>query len=117
VGGTTYAGGGKVPVENGGAVGDGSSCGHWRESVLGPELMTPILMAGSPNPLSIVTIQALADEGYAVNPEAADVYVLPAPAPVGAAPAVDGVHLRLDDDILQMPRYTVGPGGRIERTR
>jgi len=117
VGGTTYAGGGKVPVENTGAVGDGRNCGHWRESVLGPELMTPILMAGSSNPLSIVTIQALADEGYVVNPDAADVYALPAPAPVGAAPARDGVRLRLDDDILQMPRYAVGPGGRIERTR
>jgi len=117
VGGTTYAGGAKVPVEDTGAPGDGGNCGHWRESVLGPELMTPILLAGSPNPLSIVTIESLADQGYVVNRGAADVYALPAPAPVGAAPAQDGVRLRLDDDILQTPRYRVGPGGRVERTR
>jgi hypothetical protein len=117
VGGTAYAAGGKVPLENTGAAGDGRNCGHWRESVLGPELMTPILLAGSPNPLSIVTVQALADEGYVVNPAAADVYVLPAPAPAGAAAARDGLGLRLDDDILQTPRYRVDPDGRVERMR
>lgn len=64
-----------VPVENIG--GDGTADSHWRESLFGNELMTGYLNAGA-NPLSRVTIGALADLGYGVDLAAADSYSLSA---------------------------------------
>lgn len=60
-----------VPVENTG--GPGTRGGHWRESVFDHELMTGWLDRGT-NPLSRMTLGALADLGYAVNFDAADEY-------------------------------------------
>ena len=114
-GGSTYTLGGKVPVENGGSPGDGSNCSHWRESVMGRELMTPVLDGGGANPLSRITIASLADEGYMVNPGAADGYSLPASAPAGVVEGREGPRLWLGDDILPTPRYLVHPDGRIEQ--
>ena len=65
-----------VPVENKG--GPGTRDGHWRESVLGAELMTGFLGA-APNPVSRVTIAAMQDMGYEVNFDAADAFALPSP--------------------------------------
>lgn len=76
-GGTGYASG-KVPVANVG--GAGRADGHWRESVLGHELMTPILTVGQAQPLSAITIQSLADLGYGVDVSRAESYTLPRPA-------------------------------------
>ena len=73
VGGTTYTGGAKVPVENFG--GAGTADAHWRESVFDNELMTGFINAGV-NPLSRVTVASLADLGYTVNLAAADPYTL-----------------------------------------
>ncbi|HLL82553.1 MAG TPA: leishmanolysin-related zinc metalloendopeptidase, partial [Longimicrobium sp.] len=56
IGGSSYTGGAKVPVENTG--GAGTQNGHWRESVLRNELMTGFLNAG-PNPLSVLTVRSL----------------------------------------------------------
>ncbi len=47
-GATGYALGSKVPVENNASAGSADS--HWRESVMGPELMTPNLNSGRINP-------------------------------------------------------------------
>ena len=58
-----------VPIENTGGV--GTKDGHWRATVFGHELMTGTLHNGG-NPMSLVTIEALADFGYTVVPEAAD---------------------------------------------
>jgi hypothetical protein len=63
-----------VPLEN--QFGVGSRDSHWRESVLGRELMTSRLDRGVPNPLSILTVGAMADIGYKVNPAAADSFEL-----------------------------------------
>lgn len=49
--------------------------GHWDEDYLGNELMTPFADEGR-NPLSRVTLGALADLGYTVNYGRADSYVL-----------------------------------------
>lgn len=59
-----------VPVENSG--GPGTQDGHWRESILGRELMTGYLNYGGPNPLSMITLASLGDLGYKVNMYAAD---------------------------------------------
>ena len=69
--------GGKVPVANVG--GAGSADSHWRESVLGHELMTPVLTVGQPQPLSAITIQSLADLGYGVDASHAESFSLPRP--------------------------------------
>ena len=82
VGGTGYAGAG-VPVENTG--GPEFANDHWRESVFGEELMTAVLTSTTP-PLSLVTIESLADIGYGVDLTQADEYTLPTPG----TPAVAG---------------------------
>lgn len=61
-----------VPVENTGGVGTRDS--HWRESVFDNELMTGWIDLGRDNPLSRITAASLADLGYVVNLNAADVY-------------------------------------------
>ncbi len=61
-----------VPVANTG--GPGTRDAHWREAHMGRELMTGFLNAGVSNPLSAITVGALADLGYSVNTGAADAY-------------------------------------------
>ena len=72
-----------VPVEN--AVeryGPGALDLHWRESVLGTELMTTVLDAADA-PVSAVTLASLADLGYQVDLGMAETYALP---PSGETP-------------------------------
>ncbi|MBI2736184.1 MAG: hypothetical protein HYX38_06485 [Rhodospirillales bacterium] len=64
-----------VPLETSG--GDGTAGAHWADSVFGNELMTGFI-SGSVNPLSILTIGALKDLGYAVDYGKADSYTMPA---------------------------------------
>ncbi|WP_439623339.1 pre-peptidase C-terminal domain-containing protein [Gemmata sp.] len=65
--------GASVPLEPFGGLGtDGS---HFSEDLFVTELMTGFLDPGVLNPLSIVTVGAMADLGYAVNFGAADPYV------------------------------------------
>lgn len=61
-----------LPVENTGA--QGTRDAHWRESVFSNELMTGYLNPGPENPLSVITVDSLADLGYVVNPDKADAY-------------------------------------------
>ena len=63
-----------VPVENQG--GAGTARGHWRESVFATELMTGFVGPAG-NPLSRLTVGGLQDQGYEVDYEGADPYVLP----------------------------------------
>jgi hypothetical protein len=64
-----------VPVENVGGLGSRDS--HWRESMLGTELMTS-RVGGPGNALSRLTVAALSDMGYEIDFEAADPFALPA---------------------------------------
>lgn len=95
-----------VPVENTG--GGGTRDSHWRETTFGNELMTGWVNA-APNPLSIVTVRSLADQGYTVNPAAADAYALPSPAPL-RAPGVEHEH---PWEILRGPIGAIGPDGVV----
>jgi hypothetical protein len=112
IGGSAYAAGQKVPVENReGGIGTRDS--HWRLAVMENELMTGFLTAGS-SPLSRVTIASLEDLGYEVDEQAADAFSIgPFPSP----PRVDSrvVPVPLVDDVLVGPIYEVGPDGRIRR--
>ena len=70
---------GNVPVENTGVVAGGTRDVHWRETTFRTELMTGFVSAaGTPNPLSRITIASLADIGYQVNLGVADTYTVPA---------------------------------------
>lgn len=109
IGGSTYTGGAKVPVENTG--GAGTMNAHWRESVLANELMTGYLNAGS-NPLSVLTVRSLADLGYTVDASMADSFFLTLAL---RAPGT-GKALKLHDDLYTGPRFTLDRGGRFTRT-
>jgi len=87
-GGMGYAGN-KVPVENQG--GPGTADGHWRESVMGRELMTGYISLTS-NPLSTITIASLQDLGYTVSYANADPYTV-SPVNLRLGPATDEVRL------------------------
>jgi hypothetical protein len=64
-----------VPVENVG--GPGSRDSHWRESMLGTELMTS-RVSGPGNALSRLTVAAMSDMGYEIDFEAGEPFALPA---------------------------------------
>jgi hypothetical protein len=109
IGGTTYTGGAKVPVENTGGTGTVNS--HWRESVLANELMTGYLNNGA-NPLSQLTVRSLADIGYVVNPAAADAFFLTLSLRAdGAAPR----GRLLENDVYNGPAYSIDRHGRRNR--
>jgi hypothetical protein len=105
IGGAGYTGGAKVPVEN--CCGAGTRNAHWRESVLGNELMTGFLNGGA-NPLSVLTTASMGDLGYEVNYAGSDPFSLSL-----ALQAQPGPVLNLGNDILSLPIRVVDPSGRV----
>jgi hypothetical protein len=111
IGGATYSGGNKVPVENSAV--QGSADTHWRESVLGVELMTPLINSGS-NPLSLLSVRSLQDLGYAVDvsqAEAFNIFAAFREGPLAASPPE-----LLMNDIVRGPIGVIGKSGREVRT-
>lgn len=74
VGGEDYAGA-KVPVEND-LAGEGTRDRHWRQSIMGHELLTGLLDPAGPNPLSRVSVASLGDLGYEVDLDTTEPYDL-----------------------------------------
>ena len=113
-GGTAYTDGAKVPVEN--SAGPGANI-HWRESVLGRELMTSVQDREHSNPLSAITIQSLSDLGYTVDVSQAEAFRVPGTRPVtGPAPAAPpGYEIDLSSDVVRAPVLVVDENGRIVR--
>ena len=109
-GGTNYTDGAKVPVEN--LAGPGSGDSHWRQSVFVTELMTPYASIGTPDALSAITIQSLADLGYTVDLSLAEPYTLP-----GLVAAEEAIAALIDygDDVLKGPIVVVDRNGRVVR--
>lgn len=103
-----------VPAENcldlaiGQACGSGTRDSHWKESTFRTELMTGYLNAGE-NPLSVITVQSLADIGYVVNLLPADSYTVPPPA-LQALMAPGLPALRLPEPTK--PMFAVDAAGR-----
>ncbi len=112
VGGTTYTGGTKVPVEN--MFSSGTINAHWRESVLANELMTGFLNGNVSNPLSALTVRSLADFNYVVNPAAADPFFVALALRAEGQPEV---LIRLENDVILGPLYSIDRQGRIRRVR
>jgi hypothetical protein len=67
---------GNITIETEG--GPGTCDGHWKESIFGAELMTGVLNAGVPNPLSRITLGSLQDLGYSVDLSKANAYTIAA---------------------------------------
>lgn len=107
IGGSGYSGA-KAPVEDTGPSGTINS--HWRESVLVTELMTGWINPGS-NPLSIVSVQSLADMGYSVNTAAAQSFSVPGSSLIVPAPGLRP-SLQMVDDVWRVPMEVVEPSGR-----
>ncbi|HEX2206936.1 MAG TPA: Ig-like domain-containing protein [Longimicrobium sp.] len=112
IGGSTYTGGQKVPVENTGSAGTMNA--HWRESVLDNELMTGYLDVGS-NPLSQLSVRSLADMGYTVNVAGADFFFLTLTAR-GEPDSREGGILLLND-VDDGPIHRQDERGRVTRVR
>ena len=105
-GGVAYVAGAKVPVEETGGVGTADA--HWRESVLGNELMTGFIGVGQ-SPLSRITIASLDDQGYTVDLAAADAYNL-----MLSLRGFDSrPKFQLKNDILRGPIRKVDRHGRV----
>jgi hypothetical protein len=117
MGGTSYTGGNKVPVENCGpaspaACGAGTVNSHWREPVFKAELMTGYLDPGVPNALSRLTAASMEDLGYGVNLAGADPYSQPFSFRAGGSAR----PLRsLGNDVLRRPIYVLDHTGRVAR--
>jgi len=125
-GGTNYTDGDKVPVENCRGVGSGDS--HWRELywsdevrksecaegevLLGGELMGPRYNRGMRSRLSNITLQSLADMGYAVDASEAESYSLPEP---GAERVDPEQMIDYGDDVMKGPITLRDRNGRIVR--
>jgi hypothetical protein len=105
IGGSGYTGA-KVPVEDSG--GEGTADGHWRESVFSNELMTGFINIGQ-NPLSVVTVASLADEGYTVNLDGADPFSLL----LSLRASRRETGLALGRDVLRLPVRKVDHQGRV----
>jgi hypothetical protein len=114
VGGTNYTQGSKVPVENKAAA--GSSDSHWRESVMGVELMTPFFNPGTSNPLSVVSVRSMEDLGYQVDATKADSYTgfFSAPSRLQGAPQQ---VIDLGGDVARVPIRVVDQKGRVLEIR
>jgi hypothetical protein len=118
IGGTSYTGGNKVPVENCGpasppSCGAGNVNGHWREPTFSEELMTGFLNSGT-NPLSRLSAAAMEDLGYGVNYAGSDNYVhIFTLAAEAAAAAARASLLDLGDDVYRGPIYVVDRSGRV----
>ncbi len=112
IGGISYVGSLKVPVEN--QFGPGTINSHWRESVLGNELMTGFLNTGS-NPLSVLTVRSLEDLGYTVNAAGADPFQLT--LSLRAQIQSDADRRPYGDDVIHGPMYTIDHRGHLTRIR
>ena len=106
LGGRNYRGGAVVPLESGGNLGRSDS--HWRESVFENELMTPFL-SGGVEPFSLITIEAMADIGYNVDPTVAESFQITNTG--GTAAATDHL-IDLGNDIARYPIVVYDPKGR-----
>ena len=103
-----------VPVEANG--GSGTTLSHWRESVMTNELMTGFINNGT-NPLSAVTIESMADLGYAVDVSAADPWPTPSSGANAAAAAIPQASFSVfgspTHTVLHPPRFSVTRAGVI----
>ena len=99
-----------VPLQvTGGA---GTALSHWEECVFRSEVMTGFI-SGNARPLSKTSIQSLADLGYSVNANAADLFNLATQPTLRAGEAEAGPVVDLTQDRLGTPIMAVDQNGRV----
>jgi hypothetical protein len=109
---------GSVPVENTG--GPGTADAHWRETTFFNELMTGFVNSrisvpvGIMNPLSVMSIQSLADVGYTVNPKAADSYNIPGIAAARVSGQLNVEATQPLWEVIEHPRLEVSSKGTVK---
>lgn len=118
IGGTSYTGGLKVPLEN--CVNTGpNQCdpqnnanGHWRELVFDSELMTPYIDDAQTTLLSLVSITTFEDMGYRASYQGAEPYsrVFGGPPAVRAS---SGRRINIGNDRLRVPVELRDESGRV----
>lgn len=108
VGGDDYDGE-PVPVANQG--GPGTRDSHWRESVFVNELLTGFINPRLDNPLSVVTLGAMADMFYAVDYGEADPFQITVSGSLLGDVGRGSIELR--DHILRVPLLGVTPSGTV----
>jgi hypothetical protein len=95
---------------------NGTRDSHWEEDVFKSELMTGFI-SGTVRPLSLTSIQSLADLGYTVNTAAADPFNINTQPTLRAGQAAEPVLADLRNDILNEPIYTIDEQGRVQLYR
>lgn len=99
-----------IPVEDTG--GEGTRDAHWRNSVFDNEVMTGFISEpGVDMPLSLMSIESVADLSYSVNGSAADPYSLPSE---GVAAMRAGTAVSVGDDIAVEPYLLLLPDGTVQ---
>jgi hypothetical protein len=115
-GGTAAACAGGVAVE-GLPFGPGTADAHWKEATFDTELMTGFVESvGVAVPMSAMTIQSFADEGYVVNLAIADQYTVPAPLAnrqTRASVSLGGATEAWET--ITPPVFEVSPSGQVRR--
>ena len=108
----TFTGGSIVPVENSGQPGSGD--GHWRESVLDNELMTPSISGREASvPMSEITLAALNDFAfYDVDLSQAEDFTVPSGVQPGFTD--DSIEPIVLNTRLVYPMFTVDISGRFQ---
>ncbi len=118
IGGTSYTGGNRVPLENCGPASPGT-CGtgnfnaHWREPTFGNELMTGFRNSFTVNPMSALTLASFEDLGFRVNYGAAESYTRTFTVQVSETRST-----RLEsygDDVFRGPQFELDAAGRVVR--
>jgi hypothetical protein len=108
-----------VPVENTG--GPGTRDSHWREATFQQELMTGFVTSPKPdltgilNPLSLISIQSLADLGYQVNVADADPFVVPGTSALRAALSVAPPQSSTPWETIVTPTAAIDRHGNVSR--
>ena len=103
--------GNAVPVENSG--GAGTRDGHWRESVLGRELMTGFYNGNVANPLSAVSVASMRDLGYVVDDSRSDAFQLGTLPGTLRAAGAEGAEWR--EQLATWPVHVTDEQGRTRR--
>lgn len=88
---------------------------HWRESVFGDEIMTPVIdLENDEAPISAITLQAMADAGYEVDVSRADDYELPGSDEIRSRKRTGRVF-DLSNDVVWGPVTVLDAEGRVVR--
>ncbi len=112
----------RVPIEDCVAgvpstCGQGTRLGHWREFTFDNELMTGYIEpAPIRNPFSRMTIEALADLGYTVDPFQSNDYLIPGASLLQALRAPGGSQ-RIEMPEPRLPLFEIDRVGRVRPLR